>query len=1069
MAVLVTATETLDSSKFGTKEWFDQVLHNKIKEYSNACGYPIVDSQDCDDVKFAYVRTCVNALMNLKIELSKALEDQVNEKIANPTNVPRLDADALSIAQQKNVHALVQMIVCLGILPNLIPGIGLPIEKRSEFFKFVVADSVKVSIFEKYKRLLYSVESLLELSKYKSLNAIVMTKHMGDILAAILQIAYAPIKKPSKDSTPPKEIDTKQEEFIMTDEIYERLAQNQEKYKKVLEKIIEKTYQPLIVKYFLILQTGSADKTIKTPTWLTKIVGELLTSRLLAPNGVMHVMRGVLDLGGGDPTSMDWKKFGLVASVLASPPSSSYANQEAYYAAICPQLLELLNHDEKVYQMMACSAIRAVTERSIILSRRYLLDVLMKPLISLCDGEDVNEALSITEEGLDDCIKSLYKVFVIGNDPSIMFLNHLEVVIMVLLHLHMRITFGVSHLKNPISEIINRFLKHEDKTTALMVLRAFAFKSLPVERKNRIRLMNPNLDFGTGEDGGVKVVKFDLEEQSFYVSDDEKSIVVQDLLEDIKDRQMSVDFFLSLINDLNDVMVEDDELGDDPELPEAKEGTNLEQQLLDLEANLDTSMNKMRKNLMVIRLLGLLSEDDKLQENLMDESSKLIQFLTSSLKRGAMLLTKQKENINNEDGGRPGGIMAVQSLNMALSILCVHLTRRTVTVEDWNQVQAVVDDLEVLKLHDDPRISKMSGQLQQLILTHGVILDQTKAMKERTVKIKAETEQMNQKIKEIKAIGKKMEDEKMDENKEKLNKKIEEANKAKENRAKKDIPEASSAAVDENEDMSEYKLALFDLSDPLLPVRGHGIIELTRLIENHDVETILNIDKVSQVLVDSLEDEDTYIYCSAINGLVSCARYDTDLALDTLTKEFCLLPQRKNMEDKSVEIRLKIGEALVRVTRELGEITPKYKNLLLNTLCSAANDPEPLVRSSSISNLGEVCKNLKFSLGGIAGEVLQHLEMSSRDQDITVRRAAVMAVALILQGLGRDAFRVLDANLKDLYRGLKTLARIETDEVTLTHASIAMEEIDNIIKEFLAPTEVLEKKIYVLDSPPEPF
>lgn len=413
--------------------------------------------------------------------------------------------------------------------------------------------------------------------------------------------------------------------------------------------------------------------------------------------------------------------------------------------------------------------------------------------------------------------------------------------------------------------------------------------------------------------------------------------------------------------------------------------------------------------------------------------------------------------------------MAVQSLNMALSILCVHLTRRTVTVEDWNQVQAVVDDLEVLKLHDDPRISKMSGQLQQLILTHGVILDQTKAMKERTVKIKAETEQMNQKIKEIKAIGKKMEDEKMDENKEKLNKKIEEANKAKENRAKKDIPEASSAAVDENEDMSEYKLALFDLSDPLLPVRGHGIIELTRLIENHDVETILNIDKVSQVLVDSLEDEDTYIYCSAINGLVSCARYDTDLALDTLTKEFCLLPQRKNMEDKSVEIRLKIGEALVRVTRELGEITPKYKNLLLNTLCSAANDPEPLVRSSSISNLGEVCKNLKFSLGGIAGEVLQHLEMSSRDQDITVRRAAVMAVALILQGLGRDAFRVLDANLKDLYRGLKTLARIETDEVTLTHASIAMEEIDNIIKEFLAPTEVLEKKIYVLDSPPEPF
>jgi len=312
----------------------------------------------------------------------------------------------------------------------------------------------------------------------------------------------------------------------------------------------------------------------------------------------------------------------------------------------------------------------------------------------------------------------------------------------------------------------------------------------------------------------------------------------------------------------------------------------------------------------------------------------------------------------------------------------------------------------------------------------------------------------------------------MDENKEKLNKKIEEVNKAKENRTKKDVPETSDSvteAVEDDDEMSEYKLAMFDLSDPLLPVRGHGIIELTRLIHNHDVETILNIDEVSKVLVDSLEDEDTYIYCAAINGLVACATYNTDMALDILTKEFCILRQRKGLEDKSVEIRLKIGEALVRVTRELGEVTPKYKNLLLNTLFSAANDPEVLIRSSSISNLGEVCKNLRFSLGGIAGEVLQHLEMSSRDQDVTVRRAAVMAVTLILQGLGRDAFRVLDASLRDLYRGLKNLARTETDDVTLTHASIAMEEIDNIIKEFLAPSEVLEKKIYVLDSPPEPF
>merc|ERR1711874_178986 len=130
---------------------------------------------------------------------------------------------------------------------------------------------------------------------------------------------------------------------------------------------------------------------------------------------------------------------------------------------------------------------------------------------------------------------------------------------------------------------------------------------------------------------------------------------------------------------------------------------------------------------------------------------------------------------------------------------------------------------------------------------------------------------------------------------------------------------------------------------------------------------ITNIGKVGKIFTDSLEDEDTYIYCSAINGLVACARYNTEPVLDTLTKEFSLVTERKTIGEKSVEIRTKIGEALVRVTRELSDMTPKYKNILLNTFFSSSNDPDPLVRSSTLSNLGEVCKNLRFSLGGVAG------------------------------------------------------------------------------------------------------
>ncbi len=54
---------------------------------------------------------------------------------------------------------------------------------------------------------------------------------------------------------------------------------------------------------------------------------------------------------------------------------------------------------------------------------------------------------------------------------------------------------------------------------------------------------------------------------------------------------------------------------------------DLEQQLRDMEQQLDETMAKMRRNLMVIRLLGLLSEDNGLQDSLMAESDRLAVLL----------------------------------------------------------------------------------------------------------------------------------------------------------------------------------------------------------------------------------------------------------------------------------------------------------------------------------------------------------------------------------------------------------------------------------------------------------
>ena len=139
--------------------------------------------------------------------------------------------------------------------------------------------------------------------------------------------------------------------------------------------------------------------------------------------------------------------------------------------------------------------------------------------------------------------------------------------------------------------------------------------------------------------------------------------------------------------------------------------------------------------------------------------------------------------------------------------------------------------------------------------------------------------------------------------------------------------------------------------------------------------------------------------------------------LDKLGHEFGHLDDAKYPGDKGLEVRTKIGEALVQVTKILGEMTPAHKNKLLNPFLAQLSHPDPLIRSSSLSNLGEVCKNLKFSLGEIIHEIFGALhEIIQFDKAVEVRRAGVFVVKLLLEGLGDDALVVLQVKLRDIWR-----------------------------------------------------
>ncbi|EDO42830.1 predicted protein, partial [Nematostella vectensis] len=166
---------------------------------------------------------------------------------------------------------------------------------------------------------------------------------------------------------------------------------------------------------------------------------------------------------------------------------------------------------------------------------------------------------------------------------------------------------------------------------------------------------------------------------------------------------------------------------------------------------------------------------------------------------------------------------------------------------------------------------------------------------------------------------------------------------------------------------SSYDEALTQLCDPLLPVRGHAMLSLASLINHRDPKAMSKVDTLLKIFEEQLAHDDSYIYLAAVQGLVALAGLRPDPVLPHLARQFATcapaIPQR------SPELRMKLGEALVRATRACGPLVPRFSQHLISSLLTGARDAEPMVRASSLSNLGDVCKLLRFSIGPILQEV----------------------------------------------------------------------------------------------------
>ncbi|XP_047545076.1 transport and Golgi organization protein 6 homolog [Vanessa atalanta] len=276
---------------------------------------------------------------------------------------------------------------------------------------------------------------------------------------------------------------------------------------------------------------------------------------------------------------------------------------------------------------------------------------------------------------------------------------------------------------------------------------------------------------------------------------------------------------------------------------------------------------------------------------------------------------------------------------------------------------------------------------------------------------------------------------------------------------------------------SEYEKALSNIYDDLLPVRAHGVMEMTKLIEKADPETISRRHYLFCLFQEQLKDTDSYVYLSAVNGIASLAMHCTSEALTVLCKEFLeISDEQKNIvttesQNRTAELRMKIGDIIVKVTRKLGEMAVVHKTVLLNTMLCACRDDDPLIRASALSNLAEIALVLNYKIGTIIYEVLLCIwSIIETDKAIECRRAGVMVVSSLLKGLGKDTLIELKENLLPIYRTLNKLYKdANEDTVVRLHAQIALEELNDIVTEYLLPNLPSQKEFLMLDKKDDIF
>ncbi|CAB3250246.1 unnamed protein product [Arctia plantaginis] len=855
--------------------------------------------------------------------------DSIDELAAE---IKKVDTILISVKNQKLLRTCFQLITSIGISSSLITGLGISLSKRSitasKLPRFLLAGE------QKYEILMNCTDFFTRSYSVPVLKNIIITLHLSDYLASLIQLAFAPLKKPGT-----------YDNFVMTEEKYNKLCADRQKYVKMYNHLTTNCFQPILMKELLVLQSCTDPA---PPVFVKRVIVKEMSQRLLASGGLLSLIRCFIESYDID-TGFEWRKIDMICRIIAAKHGT--CTESDYLINICSQLKQILCLNNIHYLATAVACVLSLNEKY---PKSEPVESLVKEIFQAFDYDCLLTSYNLPGTIIYSPQEVEYKINILHACVCTTRLNW--PISLLIPNLYLMFLIGVKCTKNEdlkikIKDILLKSLEKIDREKLCEKVKFFLF--------GKGFYKSPGI-IAEEYEAGVVIKYLALTE---IHSKDEALLYFLHLFKATTDEELILNIFKVSLNVLTELSVKRQMKGN--------------KDILLTEDDPEVILDDIDQQYAVV--LKLLSE--------ISTSSKII----SSLKKNPLMVMDFVQHVILNENVESNS----DCVTVALILLNITLSNCNKSTDFQRRFSNLVPILRKM-CESDSNMDSILCQEAISLITSG-------------------------------------------------------------NPKKRDSP---------------CERAITDIFDELLPVKAHGIIELTKLIDNKDAETISKKHYIFCIFQEQLRDSDSYLYLAAINGLAALCTLCTEDVLHMLCKEFLQISNQgaletKDSQDKIAELRMKIGDIIVKVTKRLGEMAAVHKTILLNTMLCACRDEDPLIRTSALSNLAEISLVLHYKIGSIIYEVLLCIwSIIETDKAVECRRAAVMVIASLIKGLGKETLVELKENLLPIYRTLKSLYRDNNeDSILRLHAQLALEELNDVVKQFLFPELKTEKQIFVLDKP----